>query len=69
MRRSAWVDPDLEEAAPPRKRGREFSRLLDIASRKEIRLGNTPSAAVLIGVAAVVAIVVLALVLYRMAPP
>jgi hypothetical protein len=71
MRRSAWVDPDLDEAPPTQKvwRAREFSRLLDPVFDKEVRIGGTPSAAVLIGVAIVVAIVVLAVAIYRLAPP
>ena len=71
MRRSAWVDPELDEATSARKprRAREFSRLLDPVFAKDVRIGGTPSAAVLIGVAIVVAIVVLAVAIYRLAPP
>lgn len=69
--RAAWEDLDADDlersaAAPQRT---EFRRLLEMTPERAVRTGSTPSLAVWIGIALVVAVVILAIVLYRLAPP
>jgi len=71
VNRSAWQDVDEEDEqhlAADRARTR-FERVADMDDSARVRAAGTPSRAVLVGVLIVVAAVVLAVVLYRMAPP
>jgi len=69
--RSAWEDVDEEDEqglAAERDRVR-FQRVADMDDSAKVRTAGSPSRAVLVGVLIVVTAVVLAVVLYRMAPP
>lgn len=71
LNRSAWEEVDQEDeqrVAAEQDRVR-FQRVADMDDSARVRAAGTPSRAVLVGVLIVVAAVVLAVVLYRMAPP
>lgn len=64
-----WAALDAEDDARLAAERTAFRRVVDVLPRHEVRASGRPSPAVLIGVLALVAVVVLAVVLYRMAPP
>jgi hypothetical protein len=69
LRRSAWQDVDEDDEALLAAERVHFERVADVADAARVRISGRPSSAVLLGVLIVVAAVVLAVVLYRMAPP
>jgi hypothetical protein len=69
LRRGAWEDVDEEDDTRLAAERVAFQRVADIDGRVEVRPSGRPSAAVIIGVLVAVGLVVLAVVLYRMAPP
>lgn len=69
LRRSAWEDVDAEDSERVSAERVRFQRVAELDDSTQVRASDRPSRAVLIGVLIVVAAVVLAVVLYRMAPP
>jgi hypothetical protein len=68
--RSAWgAGGDAEEERATAADRTAFKRVADIQPAAEVQSSGRPSIAVLVGVLIVVGVVVLAVVLYRMAPP
>lgn len=68
LRRSAWEDVDAEDAERVAAERVRFQRVAEMDDSAQVRVSGGPSRAVLLGVLIVVAAVVLAVVLYRMAP-
>ena len=69
LRRSAWEDVDDEDSQRVSAERVRFERVAELDDTAHVRASGRPSRAVVIGVLIVVAAVVLAVVLYRMAPP
>ena len=69
LRRTAWEDVDAEDEARVTAERVRFQRVADLDDSVQVRASGRPSRAVVIGVLILVAAVVLAVVLYRMAPP
>ncbi len=69
LSRSAWEDIDEEDAQRVSAERVRFQRVAEIDDVAQVRASGRPSRAVLVGVLIVVAAVVLAVMLYRMAPP
>jgi cytochrome c-type biogenesis protein CcmH/NrfG len=70
--RSAWQDLDAEELTTTETEGTqqtEFRRMVRRSAEHAVRTSRSPAPAVWIGLGVVVAVVVLAIVLYRLAPP
>lgn len=65
----AWRRLDAEDEQRIAAERTAFRRVADVLPDNEVRASGRPSPAVLIGTLLVVAVVVLAVVLYRMAPP
>jgi hypothetical protein len=65
----AWGQLDAEDEERLAAERTAFRRVAEILPGAEVRSSGRPSAAALAGVVLVVAVVVLAVVLYRMAPP
>jgi len=69
MLRSTWSDVDAEDEQSIQAERTKFQRVADLDPGIEVRASTRPSVAVIAGVLVVVALVVLAVLLYRMAPP
>jgi hypothetical protein len=69
LRRSSWEDVDAEDEQRIEAERVRFQRVADVDPRVEVRFSARPSPAVVIGVVIALGLVVLAVVLYRMAPP
>jgi hypothetical protein len=69
LRRSAWEDVDEEDAQHLDAERVRFQRVAELDDSAQVRASARPSRAVLVGVLIVAAAVVLAVVLYRTAPP
>jgi hypothetical protein len=69
LRRSAWQDIDDEDDVELAAKRVRFQRVADVDDTAQVRTSGRPSRAALIGALIVVAVVVLAVILYRMAPP
>jgi hypothetical protein len=69
MLRSTWSDVDAEDEQTLQAERTKFERVADLDPGIEVRASARPSIAVIAGVLVVVALVVVAVLLYRMAPP
>jgi hypothetical protein len=69
LRRGAWEDVDDEDDTRLAAERVTFQRVADLDPGVEVRPSGRPSASVIVGVLVLVGLVVLAVVLYRMAPP
>ena len=69
LNRSAWEDVDAEDEQRVAAERVRFQRVAELEDSAQVRISARPSRAVLVGVLIVVTAVVLAVVLYRMAPP
>jgi hypothetical protein len=69
MLRSTWSDVDAEDDHQLAAERTAFQRVADVDPGMQVRASSRPSTAAVIGVLIVVGLVVLAVVLYRMAPP
>ena len=69
LRRGSWEEIDAEDDLHLAAQRTPFRRLVDIDDRQRVRTSGGPSPAVIIGVALVLALVALAVILYRLAPP
>jgi hypothetical protein len=67
--RPTWTDLDAEDERTLAAQRTAFERVADVDPQLQVRASARPSLAVVVGVAIVVGLVVLAVVLYRMAPP
>jgi hypothetical protein len=65
----AWEQVDAEDEERLTAERTAFRRVAEVVPDAQLRSSGRPSPAVIVGVLVVVAVVVLALVLYRMAPP
>jgi hypothetical protein len=69
LNRSAWEDVDADDDQRVAAERVRFQRVAELDDAAQVRASARPSRAVLVGVLIVVAAVVLAVLLYRMAPP
>jgi hypothetical protein len=69
LRRSAWSDVDAEDERHLAAQRTAFERVADIDPNVQVRASGRPSVAAVVGALIVVGLIVLAVVLYRMAPP
>jgi hypothetical protein len=69
LRRGAWQDVDAEDDNRLAADRVSFRRVADIDPGVQVRPSGRPSTAVIVGVLVALGLVVLAVVLYRMAPP
>ena len=69
LRRTAWEDVDAEDDERVSAERVRFQRVAELDDSAQVRASGRPSRAVVVGVLIVVAAVVLAVILYRMAPP
>lgn len=67
--RSAWAGVDAEDEHRLAAERTAFQRVADVDPNLQVRASGRPSTAAIVGVLIVVGLVVLAVVLYRMAPP
>jgi hypothetical protein len=65
----AWENLDAEDEERLAAERTAFRRVAEVMPGAEVRASGRPSVAAIVGIALVVAVVVLAVVLYRMAPP
>jgi hypothetical protein len=65
----AWENLDAEDEERLAAERTAFRRVAEVMPDAEVRASGRPSLAAIVGIALVVAVVVLAVVLYRMAPP
>jgi hypothetical protein len=66
---TAWGEVDAEDEQRLAAERTAFRRVAEITGEARVRASGRPSPAVIAGVLIVVGLVVLAVVLYRMAPP
>jgi len=69
MLRSTWSDVDAEDERLLAAERTAFERVADVDPGMQVRASGRPSTAAIVGALVIVALVVLAVVLYRMAPP
>jgi hypothetical protein len=69
LRRSAWSDVDEEDERVLAAERVTFQRVADVDPNVQVRASGRPTRAALVGVLVILGLVVLAVVLYRFAPP